>query len=46
MIEGKTRNVYLGSCKKMSQKEALARAQKMKVEELGIDDTRNIEAKS
>ena len=36
MIEGKTRNVYLGSCKKMSQEEALARAQKMKAEELGI----------
>ena len=36
MIEGKTRNVYLGSCKKMSQEDALARAQKMKAEELGI----------
>jgi hypothetical protein len=46
MVGGKTRNVYLGSCKKMSQEEALARAQKMKVEELGIGDTRNIEAKS
>jgi hypothetical protein len=46
MIEGKTRNVYLGSCKKMSQEDALARAQEMKAEELGIGDTRNIEAKS
>jgi hypothetical protein len=36
MVEGKVRNVYLGSCKKLSQEEALARAQKMKVEELGI----------
>jgi hypothetical protein len=36
MVGGKTRNVYLGSCKKMSQEEALARAQKMKAEELGI----------
>ena len=35
MVGGKTRNVYLGSCKKMSQEEALARAQKMKAEELG-----------
>jgi hypothetical protein len=38
--------VYLGSCKKMSQEDALARAQEMKAEELGIGDTRNIEAKS
>jgi hypothetical protein len=36
MVGGKTRNVYLGSCKKMSQEEALARAQMMKAEKLGI----------
>jgi len=37
MVEGKTRNVYLGSCKKMSQREALTRARMMKAEELGIE---------
>jgi hypothetical protein len=36
MVEGKVRNVYLGSCKKVSYHEALERAQKMKAEELGI----------
>lgn len=36
VVDGKTRNVYLGSCKKMGRKEALEKAKKMKVEELGI----------
>jgi hypothetical protein len=36
MVGGKTRNVYLWSCKKVSYQEALARAQKMKAEELGM----------
>jgi len=35
MIEGKVRNVYLGSCKKMSREEALERARQRKAEELG-----------
>ena len=37
MVEGKTRNVYLGSCKKMSREEALERARQRKAEELGIE---------
>jgi hypothetical protein len=37
MVGGKTRNVYLGSCKKVSREEALARAQKMKAKDLGIE---------
>ncbi len=36
VIEGKTRNVYLGSCKKMGRKEALEKARKKKAEELGV----------
>lgn len=32
----KVRNVHLGSCKKLSQNEALQKAQKMKAEALGI----------
>ena len=35
--KGKTRNVYLGSCKKMSREEALDRARKRKREGLGIE---------
>jgi hypothetical protein len=37
MIEGKVRNVYLGSSKKVSQEEALERARKRKAEELGVE---------
>jgi hypothetical protein len=37
MIEGKVRNVYLGSSKKMSQKEALEKARRRKAEGLGIE---------
>jgi len=37
MAHGKTRNVYLGSCKKMGRKEALEKARKKKAEELGIE---------
>ncbi len=37
MIDGNVRNMYLGSCKKMSQEEALERARAMKNEELGIE---------
>jgi len=37
MIEGKVRNVYLGSCKKMSPEEALAKARRRKAEELGVE---------
>lgn len=37
IINGKTHNVYLGRCKKMGRKEALERARKKKVEELGIE---------
>ncbi len=37
VIDGKTHNVYLGSCKKMGRKEALEKARKMKAEELGIE---------
>lgn len=36
VIYGKTRNVYLGSCKKMGREEALEKARKKKAEELGI----------
>jgi hypothetical protein len=34
---GKLRKVYLGSCKTMSQAEALQKAREMKAEALGID---------
>jgi hypothetical protein len=37
VIDGKTRNVYLGSCKKMGRKEALEKARKRKAGELGIE---------
>jgi hypothetical protein len=37
MVEGKTLNVYLGSCKKMSREEALERARWRKGEALGIE---------
>ncbi len=37
MVGGKTRNVYLGSCKKMSREEALQKARRMKAQELGIE---------
>lgn len=37
MIDGKTRNVYLGSCKKVSYQEALVGARAMKKEALGIE---------
>ncbi len=37
VIDGRTRNVYLGSCKKMGRKEALEKARKMKAGELGIE---------
>jgi hypothetical protein len=37
MIEGKVRNVYLGSCKKVSYQEALERARRRKAEGLGIE---------
>jgi hypothetical protein len=33
---GKTRNVHLGSCKKMDASEALQKARAMKAEALGI----------
>ncbi len=36
VVDGKTHNVYLGSCKKMGRKEALENARKKKAEELGI----------
>lgn len=37
VVDGKTHNVYLGSCKKMGRKEALEKARKKKAEELGIE---------
>jgi len=37
MADGRTRNVYLGSCKKMGREEALEKARKMKAAELGIE---------
>ncbi len=37
VVGGRTRNVYLGSCKKMGRKEALEMARKKKAEELGIE---------
>jgi len=37
MVEGKVRNVYLGSCKKMSHEEALERARSRKAEGQGIE---------
>ncbi len=37
IVGGRTRNVYLGSCKKMGRKEALEKARKKKAEELGIE---------
>jgi len=37
MVEGKVRNVYLGSCKKVSQEVALERARRRKAEELGVE---------
>lgn len=38
IINGKTHNVYLGSCKKMGRNEALEKARKKKAEELGIEN--------
>lgn len=35
MIDGKTHNMYLRSCKKVSYQEALAKARAKKAEELG-----------
>jgi len=37
MVEDKVRNVYLGSCKKMSRKDAQERARRRKAEELGVE---------
>ncbi len=37
VVDGKTHNVYLGSCKRMGHKEALVKARKKKAEELGIE---------
>jgi hypothetical protein len=41
MVEGKTRNVYLGSCGKMSRQEALEKARAKKAEDLGLEITRS-----
>jgi hypothetical protein len=38
-VEGRTKNVYFGSCERMSYEEALERARKKKAEELGIAQT-------
>jgi len=37
MVEGKVRNVYLGSCRRMSREETLERARRRKAEELGLE---------
>lgn len=37
ITDERTRNVHLGSCKKMGRKEALEKARKKKVEVLGIE---------
>jgi hypothetical protein len=37
VVDGKTRNVYLGCCKKMGRKEALEKARRKKAEELGLE---------
>jgi hypothetical protein len=40
MVQGKTRDVYLGSCRKVSREEALEKTRNMKKEELDIGDSR------
>jgi hypothetical protein len=37
MVGGKTRNVYLGSCKKMSHQEVLEKTRRMKARRIGTE---------